>query len=52
MKKNIFVGLGILVLVLVVGVGYVLLTTKSHSPFKETTASFQGTDVTVAYCQP
>ncbi len=52
MKKNIFRAIGIIVLVIVAGVAYVMLTTKSHSPFKETTASVQGTDITVGYCQP
>lgn len=52
MKRNIFIGLGVIVLLLVIGVGYIMLTTKSHSPFKETTANFNGTDVTVGYCQP
>jgi len=52
MKRNIFIGLGIIILILVVGVGYVMLTTKSHSPFKENKARFQGSEVTVGYCQP
>ena len=52
MKKNILIGLGIVVILLITFVGYTLLTTKSHSPFKETTASIKGTDVSVAYCQP
>ena len=52
MKKNIFIGLGVIVLVLVIGVGYVILTTKSHSPFKEASANIEGTDITIGYCQP
>lgn len=52
MKKNIFIGLGVIIILLITYVGYTLLSTKSHSPFKETTTSFAGTDVTVAYCQP
>ena len=52
MKKNILIGAGVILVVLIGLVGYGLITTKSHSPFKETTISFQGTDVTVAYCQP
>ena len=52
MKKSIFIGLGAIVLIAVLGVGYMLLTTKSHSPFKETSANIQGADVTIGYCQP
>jgi DUF2911 family protein len=52
MKKNVWIALAVIVLTIIVYVGYTLLTTKSHSPFKETTINFQGTDVTVAYCQP
>lgn len=52
MKKNILIGAGIVVIILIAYVGFTLLTTKSHSPFKETSINFLGTDVTVAYCQP
>lgn len=52
MKKNILIGAGIVVIILIAYVGYTLLTTKQHSPFKESSINFQGTDVTVAYCQP
>lgn len=52
MKKNILIGAGIIVIILIAYVGYTLLTTKSHSPFKETSINFKGTDVIVAYCQP
>jgi len=52
MKKNIFIGLGAIVLIAILGIGYVLLTTKSHSPYKEASANIQGVDVTIGYCQP
>lgn len=52
MKKNIWIGLGVIVLVLVCYIGYVMLTTKSHSPFAEAKTSYNGTDISVAYCQP
>ncbi len=52
MKKNVLIVTGIIVVVLIGLVGYGLLTTKSHSPFKETTAIIQGVDITVGYCQP
>lgn len=52
MKKNILIGAGVILVVLIGLVAYGLITTKSHSPFKEKNASFNGTDITVAYCQP
>jgi Protein of unknown function (DUF2911) len=52
MKKKIYYGLGA-VLILIIGyVGYVALTTRSHSPSKTTTFSQDGLDITVNYCQP
>ena len=52
MKKNIWIAIAVIIISFITYIGYVLLTTKSHSPFKETTTSFEGTEVTVAYCQP
>lgn len=52
MKKNVWIALALVVLSIIVYVAYTLLTTKSHSPYKEATMSFQGTNVTVAYCRP
>lgn len=52
MKRNIWIALGVIVLVLVSYVGYIMLTTKSHSPFAEAKTNYDGTDIYVAYCQP
>ena len=52
MKKKIWITAGIVLIALVAYLGYGLLTTTAHSPFKETKYSYQGTNITVAYCQP
>lgn len=52
MKRNILLAIAILVIVLIGYIAYVMLTTKSHSPFATATANYQGTDISVEYCQP
>jgi Protein of unknown function (DUF2911) len=52
MKKKIFIGLGILLVAVIGLAGYVALTTRSHSPSKTTTFSYEGLDMKVVYCQP
>ncbi len=52
MKKKIFIGIAVIVLFAIGYVGYALLNTKSHSPFKETIYAGDDLDILVAYCQP
>jgi hypothetical protein len=52
MKKKIYVGLGIVLIVIIGFVGYVAFTTRSHSPSKTTEFNYEGLNVKVAYCQP
>lgn len=52
MKKKIYYGLGLIIIVIIGYVGYVALTTRSHSPSKTTSFNHEGLDITVAYCQP
>jgi len=52
MGKKILIGVGVIVLLFAIYVGYILLTSRSHSPFKETTYSYEGLDLKVTYCQP
>ena len=52
MKKKIFLGIGIVLLALIGYLGYIFLTTKSHSPFAEESVNHNGLEITVAYCQP
>jgi hypothetical protein len=52
MKKKIYYGLGAILIIIIGYVGYIALTTRSHSPSKTTTFSNEGLDITVNYCQP
>ncbi len=52
MKKKIYYGLGLIVIAIIGFVGYLALTTRSHSPSKTTSFNHEGLDITVAYCQP
>jgi len=52
MKKKIFIGLGVFVIVIVAGLGYIALTTKSHSPAETKTFTYNGADMKVVYCRP
>jgi len=52
MKKKIFIGVGIAVLLFAAYVGYTLVTTRSHSPSRTTAFSHEGLDIKVVYCQP
>lgn len=52
MKKKIYYGLGLIIIVIIGYVGYLALTTRSHSPTKTTTFNHEGLDITVTYCQP
>jgi len=52
MKKKIYIGLGVIVIVVIGFAGYTAFTTRSHSPSKTTEFSHEGLDITVVYCQP
>jgi len=52
MKKKIYIGLGVIVIVIIGFAGYTAFTTRSHSPSKTTEFSHEGLDITVVYCQP
>ncbi len=52
MKKKILIGLGAFVLVVVAGLGYLALTTKTHSPVETKTLSYNGAEIKVVYCRP
>ena len=52
MKKKIFIGLGIALIIFVAFVGYRLLTTKSHSPSDTVEHEYNGLAIKVVYCRP
>ena len=52
MKKKIFIGLGILGVLIVAFLLYASLVVAKRSPIKTTTFSNNGLEVTVVYCQP
>src|SRR5438045_2445608 len=52
MKKKILIGLGVVVVIVAAGLGYIALTTKSHSPAETKAFSYNGADVKVIYCRP
>lgn len=52
MKKIVWIGFGIISLIVISYVGYVMLTTTTHSPYAEAKTSFNGTDLSVTYCRP
>ncbi|HTJ52313.1 MAG TPA: DUF2911 domain-containing protein [Cyclobacteriaceae bacterium] len=52
MKKKIFIGLGIVLLLVIAYEGYQIATTKSHSPSETKEFSFNGVDMKVVYCRP
>ncbi|MGB0524507.1 MAG: DUF2911 domain-containing protein [Flammeovirgaceae bacterium] len=52
MKKKIVVVLGVIIGLFIAYVAYVMLTTRSHSPVKETSMNHEGLEITVRYCQP
>jgi len=52
MKKKIYIGLGVILIVIIGFAGYTAFTTRSHSPSKTTEFSHEGLDITVVYCQP
>ncbi|RMG58059.1 MAG: DUF2911 domain-containing protein, partial [Bacteroidetes bacterium] len=55
MKKPLRIVLIVIGLVVLAGaafVGYILLTTKSHSPFAEITHQSPDLDLKVTYCRP
>ena len=52
MKRSIWIRVFAIILIVVVYVGYTLLTTKSHSPSAEANANLKGTEISVTYCQP
>lgn len=52
MKKKIYIGLGVVVILFVAYIGYEFATTKKHSPAETKETSFNGVDVKVVYCRP
>lgn len=52
MKRKIFIGLGVLLIILVAGGLYVVLVGNKRSPSQTTAFSHQGMDVRVVYCRP
>ncbi len=52
MKKNILIGLGAVLFIVVAALAYLALTTKSHSPAETKTFSYNGADIKVVYCRP
>ena len=52
MKKKIYYGLGLVVIVTIGYVGYMAMVSRSLSPSKTTTFNHQGLDISVTYCQP
>lgn len=52
MKKKIYYGLGLMVIVVIGYVGYMAMVSRSLSPSKTTTFNHGGLDVTVTYCRP
>jgi hypothetical protein len=52
MKKKIFIGGGIVLLLLLAFFGYEFATTRSHSPLEKASFSNEGLDVNISYCRP
>jgi hypothetical protein len=52
MKKKVFLGFLIFFVIVVGFMAYSVLTTRSHSPLEEVTASTDDLDVSVTYCRP
>ena len=52
MKKKIFIGLGVLLILIVAGALYVVLVANKRSPAQTTTYNQDGIDVKVVYCRP
>ena len=52
MKKKIYYGLGLIIIVIIGYVGYLAIVSRSLSPLKTTAFNHQGLDITVTYCQP
>ena len=52
MLKKVLIGAGMIVIILVVYVGYSLMTTKSHSPKDVATFERNGLKISLTYCQP
>jgi len=52
MKKKIYYGLGLVIIVIIGYVGYLAMVSRSLSPSKTTAFDHQGLDITVTYCQP
>jgi hypothetical protein len=52
MKKNIFIGLVIFFVSIIGYFSYLVLTTRSHSPFDKATYSSDGLSMSISYCQP
>ncbi len=52
MKKKIFIGLGVVFVLLIAFVLYASLVVAKKSPVKTTTFSNEGLDIKVVYCQP
>jgi len=51
-RKKVFLALAALVVVGLGFVGYIMLTTRSHSPAAEVSYSENGMDLRINYCQP
>ena len=52
MKKKIYYGLGLIIIVIIGYVGYLAIVSRSLSPSKTTAFNHQGLDISVTYCQP
>lgn len=52
MKNKIFIGLGIVILIIVAYLGYEFATTKKHSPAETKSFTHNGVDIKVVYCRP
>lgn len=52
MKKKIFIGLGVIVVILIGSVGYAVLIGSKKSPATTSSISANGLDINVSYCQP
>jgi Protein of unknown function (DUF2911) len=52
MKKKIFIGIGVVVILLLAGFAYLALVVNKRSPEKTTTYTYQDLDIKVVYCQP
>lgn len=52
MKRTVYIALVVFFISIIGYFSYLVLTTRSHSPFDEASISSQGVDISVKYCQP